>query len=83
MVSKADIVRVNTTEGINEAGIAAPTHAPKIGDGLAVGVVQVKAHIKPLIQNSEPPEERKDSSTIIVARKGRNRSYVQARAESY
>ena len=38
---------IYTTEGANEAGVAAPNHAPKIGDGLAAGVVQVKANIKP------------------------------------
>ena len=81
MVPKADIVRVHTAERVAESS----SNAPKIGDGLAVGVVQVKVHVKPSNQNSEQqqPEENKDSSTLIVGRKGRNRSYVRARAESY
>ena len=85
MVAKADIVRVNTAERVIESGIAAQNNAPKIGEGLAVGVVQVKTQIKNPILGlaAEQPEERKDSSSIIVGRKGRNRSYVRARAESY
>ena len=85
MVAKADIVRVHTAERVDESGTAAQNHAPKIGDGLAVGVVQVKSQMKPGIQclAAEYPEEHKDSSSIIVGRKGRNRSYVRARAESY
>ena len=43
MVAKADIVRnVNTAERVAEPGTAAPNHAPKIGEGLAASVVQVK-----------------------------------------
>ena len=46
MVAKADIVRVNTAERVIESGIAAQNNAPKIGEGLASGVVLVKAQMK-------------------------------------
>ena len=42
VVPKADIVRVKTAEKAVELA-----HAPKVGDGLAAGVVQVKSQMKP------------------------------------
>ena len=39
-------MRVNTAERAAESGIAAQNLAPKIGEGLAAGVVQIKAQMK-------------------------------------
>ena len=39
-------MRVNTAERAAESGIAAHNLAPKIGEGLASGVVLVKAQMK-------------------------------------